>query len=305
MNNILIKQPIISEEENIQNKIFICRGVQVMLDSDVAELFGVSTKALNQQMKRNINRFPEDFCFSLSDEETYKNLRSQNVTSKQLSSKRRYSPNAYTEQGIMALSGVIKNDFAIEMSIKIVRTFISMRKFIIENGDVLLKLAQLQNRQINFEIETNKRFDEVIKFINKSELPRQVLFFDGQYYDAHDFICSLIQKASNSITLIDPYCDNRALSFLSNRKDGIQITICKSDKAKLSKDDLSSFTKQYGEITVITNNTIHDRFLILDSDECYSLGTSLNYAGRKTFVITKIEDAHIINSIIKAAINQK
>ena len=304
MNQENVKQPLISNGQNIQNRIFICRGIQVMLDNDVAQLFGVEVGQLNRQMRRNQKRFPEDFCFQLNTKEI-KDLWCQNGIAKSLSSKRRYNPYVYTEHGIIALAGVLKSNIADKMSVEIARVFIQMRHFILENGDVLLKLAQLQNRQINFEIETNKRFDEVIKLINRSELPKQVLFFDGQYYDAHNFVCSLIQKANNSIMLIDPYCDNRALSFLSNRKDGIQITICKSDKAKLSKDDLSSFEKQYGIISVVNNNTIHDRFLILDSNECYSLGTSLNYAGRKTFVITKIEDAHIINSIIKAAINQK
>ncbi|WP_458458705.1 ORF6N domain-containing protein [Pseudobutyrivibrio sp.] len=304
MNQETVKQPLIPNGENIQNKIFVCRGIQVMLDSDVAIFFGTETKYINKAVKRNANRFPNDFCFQLNSNE-FKNLRFQNVTSNSNYGGRRYNPYVFTEHGIVALAGVLKSDIADKMSIEVTRAFIQMRHFILENGDVLLKLAQLQNRQINFEIETNKRFDEVIKLINKSELPKQVLFFDGQYYDAHDFICSLIQKAHSSIMLIDPYCDNRALSFLSNRKEGTQITICKSTNAKLSNDDLSSFAKQYGEITVIANDTIHDRFLILDCNECYSLGTSLNYAGRKTFVITKIEDAHIINSIIQAAINQK
>lgn len=204
----------------------------------------------------------------------------------------------YTKQGIMALSGVIKNDFAIEMSIKIVRTFIAMRKFIVENGDVLLKLAQLQNRQINFEIETNKKFDEILKLINKADLPKQVLFFDGQYFDAYDFITSLIRKAKESILLIDPYCDERALAFLSKRNGGVHLTVYKSNNAKLLNEEIETFKKQYGDLIVIDNDNIHDRFLILDHSECYSLGASLNYAGKKTFVITKIEDEKIIKSII-------
>lgn len=209
------------------------------------------------------------------------------------------SPYVYTEQGIMALSGVIRNDFAVEMSIKIVRTFIAMRKFIIENGDVLLKLAQLQNRQIAFEIETNKRFDEVIKLISKADLPKQVLFFDGEYYDAYDFIVSLIRKAKESIVLIDPYCDNRALSFLSHRNDGVLLTIIKSTKTKLSNNEIDIFMNQYGNIRILVNDDFHDRFLVIDENEAYSLGTSLNYAGRKTFVVTKIEDKSIVSSILK------
>ena len=293
--NELIK---IKDQENIEKRIFAIRGIQVMLDSDVAELFGVETKTLNQQMKRNLKRFPKDFCFQLTDVELNYILRSQNVTSRTLSSKRRYNPYVYTEHGIVALAGVLKSDVAAQMSVEIARTFVQMRHFIMENGDVLLKLAQLQNRQINFEIETNKKIDEVIKLINKVDLPKQALFFDGQYYDAYDFITSIIRKAKTSIVLIDPYCDNRALSFLSNRNDGAAIKICKSDKAKLSIEEIDIFKQQYGSLDVIDNNDIHDRFLIIDKTECYSLGTSLNYAGKKTFVVTKIEDSVIVNSIL-------
>ena len=296
MKNELLK---IENQKDIENRIFVIRGVQVMLDNDVAELFGVESKRLNEQMRRNTERFPEDFCFRLTDEELSYVLRSQNATSNVISSKRRYNPYVYTEQGIIALSGVIKNDFAVEMSIKIVRVFIAMRKFIIENGDVLLKLAQLQNRQINFEIETNKKFDETIKLINKADLPKQALFFDGQYYDAYDFIVSIIRKAKESIVLIDPFCDNRALSFLSNKNDGVTIKICKSNKAKLTSEEINTFEEQYGYIDAFDNNDIHDRFLIIDKTECYSLGASLNYAGKKTFVVTKIEDKTIIDSIIE------
>ena len=296
MKNELLK---IENQKDIENRIFVIRGVQVMLDNDVAELFGVESKRLNEQMRRNTERFPEDFCFRLTDEELSYVLRSQNATSNVISSKRRYNPYVYTEQGIIALSGVIKNDFAVEMSIKIVRVFIAMRKFIIENGDVLLKLAQLQNRQINFEIETNKKFDETIKLINKADLPKQALFFDGQYYDAYDFIVSIIRKAKESIVLIDPFCDNRALSFLSNKNDGVTIKICKSNKAKLTSEEINTFEEQYGYIDAFDNNDIHDRFLIIDKTECYSLVASLNYAGKKTFVVTKIEDKTIIDSIIE------
>lgn len=274
------------DNEDIEEKIFLVRGTQVMLDSDIAKLFNVETKYLNRQMKRNIERFPEDFCFKLNSKE-FKILRCQNVTSS--FGGRRYYPYVFTEQGIMALSGVIKNDIAVEMSIKIVRAFISMRKFIIENGDVLLKLAQLQNRQINFEVETNKRFDEIINKINKADLPKQVLFFDGQYFDAYDFIVSLIKKATKSLLLMDPYCDNRALSLLCNRNDTVKISIYKSNKSKLTEEMLDAFVKQYGEITVINSDIFHDRFLIIDDEECYFLGTSLNYAGKKAFAVNKAE----------------
>ena len=203
--------------------------------------------------------------------------------------KRKYLPYVYTEHGILSLAGVIKNETASKMSVEIVKKFVQMRKFIIENGDVLLKLAQLQNRQINFEVETNKRFDEIINKINKADLPKQVLFFDGQYFDAYDFIVSLIKKAKRSLLLMDPYCDNRALSLLSNRNDGVKISIYKSNKSRLTEEMIDAFVKQYGEITVINSDIFHDRFLIIDDEECYFLGTSINYAGRKAFAVNKAE----------------
>ena len=249
-------------------------------------------------MNRNKNRFPEDFCFKLNSIE-FKNLRSQNATSSSEHGGKRYLPYVYTEQGVIALAGVIKNDFAIEMSITVVRAFIAMRKFIAANGDVLLKLAQLQNRQITFETETNKRFDEIIKMIDKADLPKQMLFFHGEYFDAYDFITSIIRKAKQSIILIDPYCDSRALTFLSNKSEEVKITICKSTRSKLLEDEIDMFASQYGEITVFDDDTVHDRFLVIDDTECYSLGASLNYVGKKTFEVYKNESERVISSIIE------
>lgn len=295
MNDLLLET---IENKKIEDCILEIRGMQVMLDSDVAYFYGIETKKLNQQMKRNRERFPDDFCFQLNDLEYKSLLRSQNVTLNLISSFRRYNPYVYTEQGIMALSGVIKNDIAVQMSIKIVRTFISMRKFILENSDTLLELARLQNRQINFEIETNNRFNEVIKLIDKKELPKQTIFYDGQYYDAYEFIINLIRKAKESIIIIDPYQDNKSLSFLKSKRDNVTLYLYKSSKSKLSNDDITIFENEYGHINVSTIDTIHDRFLIIDKEECYSLGASLNHAGKRTFVIIKIIEPVIINSLL-------
>lgn len=281
----------------IEDCIFTIRGVQVMLDSDVAYYFGIDVKRLNQQMKRNKERFPEDFCFQLNSTE-FKNIRLQNVTFNSPIKSRKYLPYVYTEQGIMALSGVIKNDTAVEMSIKIVRAFVSMRKFILENSDTLLELAKLQNRQINFEIETNNKFDEILNLIEKKDLPKRALFYDGKFYDAYEFICEIIRKAKSSIVLIDPYCDNHTFTFLKNRNDGVSIYIFLSSKSKLSQNEISIFESEYGAIAIGKLDTMHDRFLIIDRNECYSLGTSLNYMGQKTFCINKIEKQEIIDSVL-------
>ena len=217
MNNNQPLNIISIENKNIEECIYSIRGQQVMLDSDIAFFFDVTISAMNRQMKRNIERFPEDFCFQLSNKEI-DDLRCQNGTTKFLSSKRRYNPYVYTEEGIIALAGVLKNDIAAKMSVEIARRFIQMRRFILENGDVLLALAKLQNRQIEFENETNKKFDEILKLISKVDLPKQAIFSAGQFYDAYEYISSIIRKAKNSIVLIDPYCDSKAFAFLKKQK---------------------------------------------------------------------------------------
>ncbi len=285
-------------DKKIEELIYDIRGYQVMLDSDIAYFFGVETKYLNKQMKRNINRFPEDFCFQLNSKE-FKSLRFQNVTFSTTVGSRKYKPYAYTEEGIIALAGVLKSDIAAKMSVEIARKFIEMRKFILENGDVLLALAKLQNRQIEFEIETNKRFDEILKLINKADLPKQSIFSAGQFYDAYDFISSIVRKADNSIVLIDPYCDSKALSFLRNKKESVSLKLCISHFSKLEADEIDRFETQYGKIAIKYLDNNHDRYLILDGQECYQLGASLNYAGKKMFSVIKNENKEIIEFLLR------
>ena len=282
----------------IEDCIYNIRGQQVMLDNDIAEFFGVETKRLNEQMKRNISRFPEDFCFMLDDKETETVLRSHFATSNGISSKRRYNPYVYTEHGIIALAGVLKSDIAAKMSVEIARKFIQMRKFVLENGGVLLTLAKLQNRQLEFESETNRKFAQVFKYIERLDLPKTALFCAGEWYDAFEYISSIIESANSSIILIDPYCDGKALAFLSYRKDGVNIAIIKGEHSKLKDEEVDLFESQYGLITIKTMDDIHDRYLIIDNDICYSLGASLNYAGKKLFTINKVEDKDTIGFLL-------
>ena len=302
MNNNQPLNIISIENKNIEECIYNIRGQQVMLDSDIAFFFDVTVSAMNRQMKRNIERFPEDFCFQLSNKEI-DDLRCQNGTTKFLSSKRRYNPYVYTEEGIIALAGVLKNDIAAKMSVEIARKFIQMRRFVLENGDVLLALAKLQNRQIEFENETNKKFDEILKLISKADLPKQAIFSAGQFYDAYEFISSIIQRANVSIILIDPYCDSKAFTFLKNKKEKVELTICLSHSSKLENDEISKYESQYGKITIKYLDDNHDRYIIIDNEECYQLGASLNYAGKKMFSIIKNENKDIIQFILNK-INQ-
>ena len=298
MNNNQPLDLISLENKNIEECIYNIRGQQVMIDSDVAYFFGVTVSSLNRQMRRNADRFPSDFCFQLSDKET-NDLRCQKGTTNFLSSKRRYNPYAYTEEGIITLAGVLKNDIAAKMSVEIARKFIQMRKFILENGDVLLALAKLQNRQIEFENETNKKFDEILKLISKADLPKQAIFSAGQFYDAYEYISSIIRKANSSIVLIDPYCDAKAFTFLKNKKESVKLTICSSHLSKLKKEEIEKFESQYGKINIKQLDDNHDRFLIIDNEECYQLGASLNYAGKKMFDIIKNENKEIVDFLLK------
>ena len=285
-------------DKKIEECIYNIRGYQVMLDSDIATFFGVETRRLNEQMRRNADRFPEDFCFQLNSKE-FKYLRSQNATFNKATKERKYKPFVYTEHGILSLAGVLKSGIADKMGVEIVRKFIQMRKFILENGDVLLALAKLQNRQIEFEIKTDKRFDEILKLINKADLPKQSIFSAGQFYDAYDFISSIVRKADNSIVLIDPYCDSKALSFLRNKKESVNLKLCISHLSKLEADEVDRFESQYGKIAIKYLDSNHDRYLILDGQECYQLGASLNYAGKKMFSVIKNENMEIIEFLLK------
>ena len=299
MNNNQTLNLLSIENKNIEECIYNIRGQQVMIDSDVAFFFGTEVKKLNQQMKRNIDRFPNDFCFQLTEKELDTILRSQNVTLKVISSKRRYKPYVYTEHGVLALAGVIKNEVATKMSVEIVRKFVQMRRFIMENGDALLALAKLQNRQIEFENETNKKFDAILKLISKADLPKQAIFSAGQFYDAYEYVSSIIKRANKSIILIDPYCDSKAFTFLKNRNESVELTICTSHLSKLEQDEISKFESQYGPITIKYLDNNHDRYIILDNRECYQLGASLNYAGKKMFSIIKNENVEIIDFLLK------
>ena len=287
------------EETEIKDLIYEFRGKQVMLDSDLANLFEVETKALNQQMKRNINRFPEDFCFRLNREEYFSILRSQNVTSNALSSKRRYYPYVYTEQGIIALAGVLKSDIADQMCIRISRVFAKMKHMIATFSFPLEFLSKFYGEFIDFKEFTLNKFDEIFKRLEKLEPKKEVLLLDDEWFNAFDAVVKLVEHAKESIVLVDPYADEKSLVYLSHKRDGVKVTIYKGQFSKLKIEEVEAFSKQYGEIVVKDYFKSHNRFLILDSDEVYDLGTSLNKIGNKIFTINKIEIEEIINVLIE------
>ena len=286
-----------SETENIKNLIYTIRGKQVMLDSDVAMLYQYTTKNINKAMKRNINRFPKDFCFQLTEKEV-ENLRFQFGTSssnKENYGGRRYLPYVYTEQGISMLAGVLKNDIAIQVSINIIRAFIEMRKFITNNAQVFERLTTIEYKIL----EHDKKFDIVFNELQKEKKTefKEKIFFEGQIYDAYSLIIDIIQKAKHKILIIDNYIDASILKMLSKKNRNVEVIIFTLQNTSLNKLDINKFNKQYPTLKVAYTNKFHDRFIVIDNKELYHIGASLKDLGKKCFAISRIEDNEYIEKI--------
>lgn len=275
--------------------IYTFRGRQVMIDRDLAYLYNVETKVLNQAVKRNLNRFPEHFRFQLTEEE-YENLRSQFVTSSEVNTHggRRYMPYVFTEQGIAMLSTVLKSDVAVEVSIKIMNSFVEMRNFLLSNKEMFSRLDRVELKQL----ETDKKLEKVFNYIASNTEVKQNIFFDGQIYDAFSFIVGLIQKAKKEIILIDNYVDINTLNILCKKNKNVKIKIYTSGKGNLTTKDINKFNAQYEELTLKINTDFYDRFLIIDKEEVYHIGASIKDAGKKSFGITKIEDKDLVKGLV-------
>ena len=279
--------------EEIQNLIYTIRGKQVMLDSDVARLYHTETKKINQAVKRNIERFPEDFCFSLNLNE-FRNLKSQFVTSS-LDGKNEYGgrrklPIVFTEQGIAMLSGLLRNDIAVQVSINIMNAFVKMRNFLNKNGKVFERMTSMEYKLL----EHDKKFDLVFDKLQEKQIEKQQIFFDGQIYDAYSLIIEIIKKAENKITIIDNYIDDSILKMLSKKQDNVNVILLTSYKSNIQNIDIQKFNKQYPTIKLAHTNAFHDRFIIIDEKELYHLGASIKDLGKKCFAMNKIENEEII-----------
>ena len=285
------------ETENIKNFIYTIRGKQVMLDSDVAMLYHYETKNINKAMKRNIERFPEDFCFQLTEKEV-ENLRFQFGTSsleKENYGGRRYLPYVYTEQGISMLAGVLKNEIAIQVSISIIRAFIEMRRFILLNGQVFQEINDIKGQLL----EHDKKFDEVFDELQRKQESefKQSIFFDGQIYDAYSLVIDIIKSAKQEILIIDNYIDDSVLKMLSKKNKDVEVVILTTQNSNIRKLDIQKFNKQYPVLKLAYTNKFHDRFIIIDNRELYHIGASLKDLGKKCFAISKIDDQEYIDII--------
>lgn len=267
-----------------------------MIDCDLAVLCQVNTKWLNEQVARNRNRFPEKFMFQITEDE-YDNLRSQFATSSDGGKHggRRYMPYVFTEQGIAMLSAVLKSDVAVEVSIRIMDSFVAMRKFLISNYEIFSRLDRIELKQL----ETDQKLEQVFNYIATQTEVKQHIFFNGQIYDAFSLIVDIIKKAKTKLVLLDNYVDTNTLNLLCKKNKGVSVLIAGSGKGSLTRKDIAKFNAQYQGLTVKTTNDFHDRFLIIDDTEVYHIGTSIKDAGKKSFGITKIEDEILINSILK------
>ena len=300
-NKILIKNEISNEE--IKYLIYTIRGKQVILDSDVAMLYHYETKKINQAVKRNIERFPERFCFQLTEEEL-EIMWSQIVTTSKLEDNKyrskKYLPYVFTEQGIAMLSGILKNEIAVQVSIKIMDAFVEMRKFINTNKTLFEKVINIENKMDKKFIEQDKKFDIIFDQLQLEENIKQRIFFDGQIYDAYSLIIDIIKRANKKILIIDNYIDDSVLKMLAKKKKHVEVVILTSNKSNIQNIDIQKFNKEYPLLKVAKTNKFHDRFIVIDNKEMYHLGASIKDLGKKCFGINKIEDLEIIKQIINS-----
>lgn len=286
----------------VENKILTIRNLQVMLDRDLAELYGVETKVLNQAVKRNFERFPENFMFQLTEDEA-NSSRSQIVTLNKSGNLRgsnvKYLPFAFTEQGVAMLSAVLKSETAVKVSIKIMEAFIAMRRFLQNNAQIFSEIDQIKRHQI----ESDKRIEELFEKMDKYGVEeKQGIFFQGQIYDAYSFFQKIIQKAQKEIILIDGYVDITVLDGLSKKNSNVKVTIYTLQNPKMknpiSQMDIQKFNVQYPALTVNYTTKMHDRFLIIDNLLLYHVGASLKDLGKKCFAF-EILDSALIPAILQ------
>ncbi len=302
MRSKLIKlETDVHQSANIQSMIFTIRGVQVMIDSDLARIYGVEPKRLNEQVKRNIERFPDTFRFQLTPEEydflksqiaisSCESLRSQIATLDTGRGKhRKYLPYTFTEQGVSMLSAVLRSKTAVKVSIQIINAFVEMRQFIQHNANIFARLDSVERRQISFESKTEKNFEKVFQALEAGDPPKQGIFYNGQVYDAYSFAADLIRRAKKNLVLVDNYIDDSVLTLLSKRKKGVSASIYTKAISKQLTLDIKKHNEQYPPITIQTFKNAHDRFLIIDDKEIFHIGASLKDLGKKWFAFSKFE----------------
>lgn len=289
------KQTSVPAISAIESMIIHIRGVQVMMDCDLAKLYGVETRRLNEQVKRNIERFPMEFCFQLTERECA-NLISQNATSSW--GGRRKPPYVFTEQGVAMLAAVLKSETAIKASIQIMKAFVAMRHFMQNNMAVFTEIKSIRKQLLEANIhqkEADKRIDELFNRMDKYSINEfHGLFFNGQVFDAYVLMTKLIRSAKKSIKLIDNYIDESVLVMLDKRDKNVSASIFTQTISQQLRLDISKHNEQYNPIAIRILNKVHDRFMLIDDIRLYHIGASIKDLGKKLFAITLIEDTTII-----------
>lgn len=281
-------------KREIENRIFTIRGLQVMVDRDLAELYQVDTKVLNQAVKRNINRFPEVFRFQLTQKEKIELVTNcDRLESLKHSS---YNPYVFTDQGVAMLSAVLKSDVAINMSIQIMQAFVAMRNFLLNNASVFQRLDQVELKQL----KTDEKLEQIFKALESGKPePSQGIFFDGQIFDAYAFFSSIIKKAKQEIILIDNYIDESTLTHLAKKEKHVKVYLYTKTISKQLTLDIRKANEQYDGFEIQSFSKSHDRFLIIDGSTVYHIGASLKDLGKKWFAFTQM-DKDTVETILKA-----
>ena len=315
MNDLTING--LTDADSIRSRILTVRGVQVMLDRDLAELYGVPTKVLNQAVKRNIERFPERFMFQLTREDI-SNLRSQFSTSNAATSLRsqivtinkgqgqhlKYMPYAFTEQGIAMLSAVLKSETAILVSIRIMDAFVAMRRTLASLAPLLSRIEATERRQLKQEevqFRNEERFKLILDAMQDKKFPPQKVFYDGQIYDAFEQMKKFVRAARSELIIIDPYFADSVLPLVAQKRSGVSVLVVKNSRSKLLHAvDVAQFNAQYSNsLAVKVSDRFHDRFLVIDNATLIHVGASLNHLGKKCFAFSSLDKSNIPEILAK------
>ena len=298
--------PVAIDDDFVKSRIHTIRGVQVMLDRDLAEIYDVPTKRLNEQVKRNSDRFPAAFKFSLSKREMEELVANCDRFGRMKHSS--VPMTAFTEHGIIMLASVLKSGVAIQASIRITNAFVAMRKALASIAPVMARLAETERRQLEDrtrqiadQARNEERFDTIFKAMDGGDFPPQKIFYDGQVYDAFEQMKKFVQMAKAELIVIDPYFADSVLQLVAQKRTGVSVLVVRNSRNRLlHAADVDAFNAQYGNsLAVKTSDRFHDRFLILDRSVLIHVGASLNYLGKKCFAFSSLDKSNIPDILAK------
>ena len=300
MNELTIQE--LSNSDLIRSRIFTIRGIQVMLAPDLADLYQVETRVFNQSVKRNTKRFPDNFRFQLTKDEL-----DEVITNCDNPDRLRFSPQApfaFTEQGIAMLSGVLNSDVAVQVSIRIMNTFVSMRKTLASIAPLLSRIEATERRQLKLEdsqVKNEERFKLILDAMQDKKFPPQKVFFDGQVYDAFEQMKKFVRMAKKELIIIDPYFADSVLPLIAQKRKDVEVLVVKNSRSKLLHDvDIAQFNTQYANsLAVKVSDRFHDRFLVSDKATLIHVGASLNHLGKKCFAFSSLDKSNIPDILAK------